>query len=116
MSDNITQAEYYNPLNVYYNVGYWPDEIYRMGIVYIMNDDSLSPVFNLRGCSFEKVGDNNMRSQIELYDEEGNMNYLSKDEFIADGEYLDNTLGVFKNPALTNEFAIQDHKNKMTKP
>ena len=27
-----------------------------MGIVYIMNDDSLSPVFNLRGCSFEKIG------------------------------------------------------------
>ena len=115
-SDNLTQSEYYNPMNIYYNVGYWPDEIYRIGVVYIMNDDSLSPVFNLRGCSFENINDSNMYSQTELYDGEKNMNYLSKDEFIADGRYLDNTMGVFKNPSLLIDNAIQDHKNKTTKP
>ena len=116
LEDNITQSEYYNPLNIYYNVGYWPDEIYRLGVVYIMNDDSLSPVFNLRGCSFENVGNDNMRSQIDLYDANGNINYLTKDEFIADGEYLDNTLGVFKNPSLANNTTIQNHREKTTKP
>jgi len=35
--------------NVYYRVGYWPDEFYRFGIVYIFDDDSLSPVFNILG-------------------------------------------------------------------
>ena len=29
--------------------------MYRLGVVYIMRDDSLSPVFNLRGTSFENI-------------------------------------------------------------
>jgi hypothetical protein len=37
--------------NVYKYTGYWNNEIYRFGIVYIMKDDSLSPVFNVRGCN-----------------------------------------------------------------
>lgn len=52
-SDDSEQTEYYNPQNIYYNLGYWPDEMYRLGIVYIMRDDSLSEVFNLRGVKFE---------------------------------------------------------------
>ena len=43
-------GEYYNVKNIYYNLGYWPEEFYRFGIVYIFNDGSLSPVFNVRGC------------------------------------------------------------------
>lgn len=46
---------YYNPENVYYKVGYWPDEIYRFGIVYIFEDNSLSPVFNIQGVNFQKL-------------------------------------------------------------
>lgn len=45
-----TGYEYYNASNIYYKLGYWTD-IYRFGIVYIMNDYSLSPVFNIRGCT-----------------------------------------------------------------
>lgn len=49
-SDNsINSNEYYNPDNIYYRLSYWDEEIYRFGIVYIMNDFSLSPVFNIRG-------------------------------------------------------------------
>lgn len=48
---------YYNTKNVYYNLGYWPDEIYRFGIVYIFEDNSLSPVINLQGVNFDKVKD-----------------------------------------------------------
>lgn len=46
---------YYNTKNVYYRLGYWPDEIYRFGIVYIFNDNSLSPVINLQGIDFTAV-------------------------------------------------------------
>lgn len=53
-TDDSEQTEYYNPQNIYYNLGYWPDEMYRLGIVYIMRDDSLSEVFNLRGVKFDK--------------------------------------------------------------
>ena len=35
--------------------------MYRLGVVYIMRDDSLSPVFNLRGTSFEDTITNDTR-------------------------------------------------------
>lgn len=41
--------EYYNPLNIYYRLGYWPDEFYRIGVVYIFNDGSTSVVYNILG-------------------------------------------------------------------
>ena len=59
-TDDIEQVEYYNPQNIYYNLGYWPDEMYRLGVVYIMKDDSLSEVFNLRGIKFQNVKDSNI--------------------------------------------------------
>ena len=42
-------GEYYNPKNIYYRLGYWDEEIYRLGIVYILDNYTLSPVFNIRG-------------------------------------------------------------------
>lgn len=115
--DNLDQVEYYSPRNIYYKVGYWPDEIYRLGIVYIMNDDSLSPVYNLRGCEFKDLGESNIRDPYEqLYNEEGKINYIDKDEFIYSGRYLDNTLGVFKNPSVTQQRLIQSYDNKEVTP
>lgn len=46
------QQSYYNSSFIYNNVGYWPDELYRLGIVYIFSDNSLSNVFNVRGRDF----------------------------------------------------------------
>ena len=40
---------YYNAYNIYNKLGYWNEEIYRLGIVYILSDGTLSPVFNIRG-------------------------------------------------------------------
>lgn len=40
---------YYNSKFIYDKVGYWPGELYRFGIVYILNDGTLTPVFNVRG-------------------------------------------------------------------
>lgn len=41
---------YYDVKNIYNKVGYWEEEIYRLGVVYILSDNSLSPVFNIRGA------------------------------------------------------------------
>lgn len=49
--DESGQYEYYNVMNIYNRLGYWNDEIYRLGVVYILNDYTLSPVFNIRGIS-----------------------------------------------------------------
>jgi hypothetical protein len=42
---------YYNPKFIYDKTGYWGEEIYRIGIVYIMPNDELTPVFNIRGAN-----------------------------------------------------------------
>lgn len=178
-TDNISQIEYYNPSYIYYNLGYWPDEFYRLGIVYIMNDDSLSPVFNLRGCQFDKIDDKNFeykkdnegnicikvganayketikdetedetykyskdelnkyKDQIDvykyetlvpIYNTEGSaisgefepsgkyeMNWIPKEDFLQNSKWLDNTLGVFKNPE-TKSNPIIDYTNKKICP
>ncbi|MBQ0113248.1 MAG: hypothetical protein KBT03_08985 [Bacteroidales bacterium] len=121
--DDVSQLEYYNPLNVYYSLGYWPDEIYRFGVVYIFNDDSLSPVYNLRGCNFSKLDTPNFtykgnikpESAPNYYEylrlDEDEINYLPKDLFIGT-KYLDNTKGVFKMPV----HHVRDDKNQEIHP
>ena len=47
--DLSDKVGFYDASNCYNFTGYWNKEIYRFGIVYIMKDDSLSPVFNVRG-------------------------------------------------------------------
>ena len=42
---------YYDSKYIYDKTGYWPGELYRLGVVYILKDGSLSPVFNIRGAS-----------------------------------------------------------------
>lgn len=55
---HIFKGEYYNTKNIYYNVGYWNEEYYRLGIVYINKDGSNSPVFNLPGGEITGFTDN----------------------------------------------------------
>ena len=40
---------YIDPKFIYDKTGYWGNEIYRFGIVYILKNGELSPVFNVRG-------------------------------------------------------------------
>lgn len=49
--DNTGGYEYYNAKNIYNYLGYWNNELYRFGIVYILDNYELSPVFNVMGCS-----------------------------------------------------------------
>ena len=46
---------YSDPKNIYYNLGYMPEEIYRIGIVYIYEGDTESSVYNLLGCKFNTL-------------------------------------------------------------
>ena len=195
-TDDSEQTEYYNPQNIYYNLGYWPDEMYRLGIVYIMRDDSLSEVFNLRGVKFEgnwkevpkdpakpdgekvwkidgtciknikydsqgiaasqynfwwpeAIDPKALQEEVENpethpitpdgrpvvdykleYDkndptkivksepipgtwEDISINYVPKEDFILNGQHLDNIMGVFKMP---KNIQIYDHDAKETHP
>ena len=49
---NITTYSkgYYDSKFIHDKTGYWGEEIYRLGIVYIMPNNELTPVFNIRGA------------------------------------------------------------------
>lgn len=98
-----SQTEYYNPINTYYWLGYWPDEIYRLGVVYIMKDNSLSPVMNLLGVKFSE----NVRSNDADTNE-----YETKGSFVPNDPNLKNTWGVFK----TSPQNVIDYENKVIAP
>ena len=51
-SDLYTDSLYYDTKTIYNNLGYYPGEMYRFGIVYVFKDGSTSPVFNVNGGEF----------------------------------------------------------------
>ena len=88
---------YYSVTNIYNKVGYWPDEIYRFGIVYILNDGSLSPVFNIRGTLALTQDVDYSNIQLKNGDKR---NYILYDEstYVIEGATaeLENVKGVVK--------------------
>lgn len=82
---------YYNAKNLYYKLGYFPTEYYRLGIVYILNDGTLTPVFNIRGCNIPET----TVSWTGLKDLSTNEEGLVKESLI-----FENTKGVIKIPNL----------------
>lgn len=109
-SSLINSYEYYNTKNIYYNVGYWDNEIYRLGVVYIMSDNSLSEVFNIRGGNNIKnindyTTDNSEINPVKLYDNNGNRQYITIDEntnCLHGGKLLENSKGVVRFTKNTN--------------
>lgn len=98
-----------------------------MGVVYIFQDDSLSPVYNLRGCKFTSTESNSINKEqycnfiygdkdhsfTSLYDDNGNIVSINKEDFfLPDSLYLSNTKGVFKFP----DTEIIDHNKKEIHP
>ena len=90
--------EYYNVDNIYYRLGYWED-IYRMGIVYILPDYTLSPVFNIRGLKDLNNGTYNkfnIKSRIQDNINIGE-NYIIEEDYNSEiNSTMHNSKGVFK--------------------
>lgn len=100
-----TPYEYYNTKNIYYHVGYWSEEIYRLGIVYIMNDGSLSPVYNIRGKNEIPTLDNLFGTngytinEYTIFDDKGKRQYILSDEEtfeIRNSSNYENVKGVIR--------------------
>lgn len=79
---------YFDSKFIYNKTGYWNEELYRLGIVYILPNGELSPVFNIRGAAniqpnltdSPNFQDNNQipfYTQIPLYNTEGKRQYIS---------------------------------------
>lgn len=117
ISDSDTKNEYFNEINCYNYTGYWDKEIYSFGIVYILHNNSLSPVFPVRGCN--NLGKLNTSIEFknaikEFYTYkplrvDGERSYIEEgvNFSIVDGSSLENTKGVlringFKYPIIEN--------------
>lgn len=104
LSDQSYSHEYYNTLNIYNKVGYWNEEIYRFGVVYIMKDGSLSPVYNIRGKNgipkFEELQSAYLQNDLWKYENNKKVrNYIPIDESTFDvsgTSYLENAKGVLR--------------------
>ena len=78
---------YYDTQYIYDKTGYWPGELYRFGVVYILKDGSLSPVFNIRGATNIPVKEaNGMVANIYRCDSDF-ANEYSLDDVLASVEY-----------------------------
>lgn len=82
---------YYDPKFIYNKVGYWNREFYRLGIVYILPNNELSPVFNIRG-----------RANVKPFNKDS--------KFLSEG---DNPL--YKNGQLFNDGQYNHYKVYQTK-
>ena len=82
---------YFNANYIYKKTGYWDDEIYRFGVVFIKNDLTLTPVFNVRGMagintqtSFSSSSDDNSDSynytDINFYQQDDNGDDVTDNE------------------------------------
>ena len=82
---------YYDPDFIYSSVGYWNNEYYRLGIVYIMPNNELTPVFNIRGrCEVYPFGVNITPGDT-----------IFKDNQVNDGQY--NHYNLYKTDGDTKE-------------
>ena len=98
---------YIDPKFIYNKTGYWGNEIYRFGIVYILNNGELSPVFNIRGGynigtydSYEDDKDNKGYTNFPVWNTDNNIkerNYIDYHEekyTILEGNPFENIKGV----------------------
>lgn len=77
---NSVEHGYYDPNFIYNKTGYWENEIYSLGVVYIMPDNSLSDVFNIRGI--DNLDDNPNYTMVDVYQADGiTRQYITIDEF-----------------------------------
>lgn len=66
-NQSTSSLGYYDPKYIYNKVGYWNHELYRLGIVYLLSDNTLSPVFNIRGSG--NLNQNTVYSNIPMWKE-----------------------------------------------
>lgn len=81
---NTSSLGYWDSQYIYNYVGYWNNEYYRLGVVYILPNGELTPVFNIRGCNnvseYNKEDKDILYSNIDIYNKEGERNYIQYDE------------------------------------
>ena len=77
---NETRGTYWDPSFIYNYTGYWDDEIYRLGVVFIQSDNTLTDVFNIRGGELPSI-ESTGYAQIDMFDKQSGLRkYIKYDE------------------------------------
>ena len=71
---------YIDPKFIYNKTGYWPNELYRFGIVYILPNGELTPVFNIRGATNIGTGKNFITEKVYTDDNKTQRKYVEYNE------------------------------------
>ena len=116
------EDSYKDPLVIYNKLGYHPEEFYRFGIVYILNNNTLSDVYNVAGTLFDssinKIKEGELSSELssvtdkeaeyldDIYQKKGTLPVVD-----YDGEFSRNYLSVIgdsiSNTSLNNKGVIK---------
>ena len=96
---NASSHGYYDSEYIYNKTSYWPGELYRLGVVYILKDGSLSPVFNIRGATNISTNSENIYKieQDFLPDENGYIKSLS--DILSEIDYSEEDYMIIGNKA-----------------
>lgn len=101
--DPTGKYEYYNANNIYNYLGYWNDEIYRFGVVYILNNYTLSPVFNVRGIkelneetTFADIPVRNDQKKRVFIDIDKSNYTIDTSNYTLEGSAVQNSKGVVR--------------------
>lgn len=103
---------YYDPSMIYNKTGYWNQEIYRLGIVYILNDGQLTPVFNIRGALDIGTYSSDSYSNFPVYEEKNGqkvrkkITYNEETYLINSAIPLENVKGVIRFKATKDNDTI----------
>ena len=129
--DREGKYEYYDVNNIYSKVGYFPNEFYRFGIVFILNNNTLSPVFGIRGglnlelsdISDDKYVQDNFDNTVDLFDQNGKRQYIQVTDSILNSRVnpLENNKGVVKfsvdhGKIIDDNFSVRPLGVKMVAP
>ena len=90
---NNTTGCYYDVKNVYNYTGYWPDEYYRFGVVFIYNNNQCSNVYNIQGVDL-----NTKPTYKSFLDSNGNPYENEPENYIFNNNYMTNSRGVVRMP------------------
>lgn len=88
-SVSTSSLGYWDSQYIYDYVGYWNNEYYRLGVVYILASGELTPVFNIRGCSNMGEYTEGVYSNIPVY-KDSERNYITYNE--TDYELIPNQI------------------------
>ena len=107
-NNNYSGSEgYYNPQNMYYKVGYFDQEYYSFGIVYIYNNGTLSNVYPTMGYSITGKNSTEIIENIPgIYSDESIENVLLVRDYIEvdnEGWIKENSLKQFSNIYLNSK-------------